>query len=94
MKQYVVENFRVCCVEFVVLCLFCFFLFFFGFFCFFFGKERKKEEWVHKQKDKITDGLSEATGMYQKCLSNIHTEFLAYDGKLLSLMKVLHHFKG
>ena len=43
---------------------------------------------------KITDGLSEATGIYQKCLSNIHTELLANDGKFLSLIKVLQHFKG
>ena len=32
-----------------------------------------------KQKHDISDGLSEATGIYQKCLSNIHTEFLAND---------------
>ena len=32
-----------------------------------------------KQKHDISDGLFEATGIYQKCLNNIHTEFLAND---------------
>ena len=68
--------------------------FFFFFFFFFFLKKEKKEERVHKQKDENNDGLCEATGIYQKCLSNVHTEFLANDGNFLSLIKVLHHFKG
>ena len=38
--------------------------------CFFFWK---KEERMLKQKHNISDGLSKATGIYQKCLSNIHT---------------------
>ena len=64
-------------------------------FLFSFGKKKKekKKERINKRM-KITDGLSEATGIYQKCLSNIYTEFLAYDGTFLSLIKVLHHFKG
>ena len=37
----------------------------------------KKEERMLKQKHDISDGLFGATGIYQKCLSNIHTEFLA-----------------
>ena len=48
---------------------------------FFFGK---KEERMLKQKDDISDGLSEATGIYQKCLSNIHTEFLV-------MIKIFYH---
>ena len=32
-----------------------------------------------KQKHDISDGLFGATGIYQKCLSNIDTEFLAND---------------
>ena len=32
-----------------------------------------------KPKHDISDGLSEATGMYQKSLNNTHTEFLAND---------------
>ena len=40
-----------------------------------------------KQKHDISDGLFGATGIYQKCLSNIHTEFLANDQKFLSLIK-------
>ena len=32
----------------------------------------------------VIDRLSETTGMSQKCLRNIHTEFLANDGKFLS----------
>ena len=39
----------------------------------------KKEERILKQKHDISDGLFGATGIYQKCLSNIHTEFLAND---------------
>ena len=83
MKQYVLWRISVC--------------------CFFLGKKeekkeekkKKKKERIHNQKDdEITDGLSEATGIYQNCLSNILTEFLANDGKFLSLIKVLHHFKG
>ena len=42
----------------------------------FFGK---KEERMLKQKNDISDGLFGATDIYQKCLSNIHTEFLAND---------------
>ena len=56
----------------------------------FFGK---KEERMLKQKHDISNGLFRATGIYQKCLSNIHTEFLANDSKFLSLIKVSHHFK-
>ena len=33
---------------------------------------------------KVIDRLSEATGISQRCLRNIHTEFLANDGKFLS----------
>ena len=44
--------------------------------CGFFGK---KEERMLKRKHDISDGLSKATGIYQKCLSKIHTEFLAND---------------
>ena len=36
---------------------------------------------------KIVNGLTEATGTYQRCLKNIHTEFLANEGKFLSLIK-------
>ena len=54
-------------VEMVRVCFVCFV---------FFGK---KEERMLKQKHDISDGLFEATGIYQKCLSNIHTEFLAND---------------
>ena len=39
----------------------------------------KKEERMLKQLHDISDGLSEATGIYQKSLSNIHAEFLAND---------------
>ena len=31
----------------------------------------------------VIDRLSEATGISQRCLRNIHTEFLANDGKFL-----------
>ena len=58
----------------------------------FFGKKKKKKRRINK-KMKITDGLSEATGIYQKCLRNLHTEFLANDGKFLSLIKVLHYLR-
>ena len=61
---------------------------------FFFGKKRGGGEMCINQRMKITDGLSEATGIYPKCLSNIHTEFLANDGNFLSLIPVLHQFKG
>ena len=40
---------------------------------------KKKEERMLKQKLDTSDGLFGATGIYQKCLSNIHTEFLAND---------------
>ena len=60
------------------------------FVCCFFGK---KEERMLKQKHDISDGLFGATVIYQKCFSNIHTEFLANDWKFLSLIKVSHHFK-
>ena len=60
---------------------------------FFFLKEKKKKRCINKRM-KISDGLSEATGIYQKCLSNIHTESLANDGNFLSLIKVLHHLKS
>ena len=60
---------------------------------FFFWKKKKKEK-AHKRKDENTDGLSEATAIYKKCLSNNHTEFFANDGKFSSLIKLLHHFKG
>ena len=46
------------------------------FVCYFFWK---KEERMLKQEHDISDGLFGATGIYQKCLSNIHTEFLAND---------------
>ena len=36
---------------------------------------------------KEIDGLFEATGTYQRCLRNIHTEFLGNDGKFLSLIE-------
>ena len=36
-----------------------------------------------EKKVDISDEFSEATGIYQKCLSNIHTEFLANDWKFL-----------
>ena len=39
------------------------------FVCYFFGKN---EERILKQKHDISDGLFGTTGMYQKCLSNIH----------------------
>ena len=42
---------------------------------------------------KVIAGLADATGMYERCLRNIHTEFLANDGNFLSLIK-LHRFKG
>ena len=48
------------------------------FVCFFFFLG-KKEEKMLKQKHDTPDGLFGATGIYQKCLSNIHTEFLAND---------------
>ena len=32
----------------------------------------------------VIDKLSEATGISQRCLRNIHTEFLTNDGKFLS----------
>ena len=35
-------------------------------------------------------GLFEATGIYQRCLGNTHTEFLAYD-KVFITDEVLHH---
>ena len=35
-------------------------------------------EYINKRM-KATDGLSEATGILQKCLRNIHTEFLDND---------------
>ena len=44
-------------------------------FFFFFGKKER----MLKQKHDISDGLFGATGIYKKCLSNIHTEFLAND---------------
>ena len=53
----------------------------------------KKKRCINKRM-KISDGLSEETGIYQKCLSNVHTKLLASDGKFLSLIKVLHQFKG
>ena len=55
-------------VEMVRVCFVC---------CFFWGK--KEEERMLKQKHDMSDGLFGATGIYQKCLSNIHTEFLAND---------------
>ena len=64
---YIVEMVRVCFVCFV--CLF--------FFVFFFLEKKKKR--MLKQKHDISDGLFGATGIYQKCLSNIHTEFLTND---------------
>ena len=39
----------------------------------------KKEERMLKQKHDMSDGLHGATGIYQKCHSNIHAEFLAND---------------
>ena len=45
----------------------------------------KKKGGTYKRM-KLIDGLSEATGIYQTCLRNIHTEFLAND-------RMLHHFK-
>ena len=65
---YIVEMVRVCFVFcFFVCCFFCCFFFFW----------KKKEERMLKQKHDISDGLFGTTGIYQKCLSNIHTEFLA-----------------
>ena len=58
--------------------------------CFFLEKNKER---MLKQKHDISDGLFGVTGIYQKCLSNIHTEFLANDKKFLSLIKVSHHFK-
>ena len=46
------------------------------FVCCFFGKE---EERMLKQKHNISVGLFGATSIYQNCLTNIHTEFLAND---------------
>ena len=66
MKQYILWRWSEF-VLFVVVFFLC--LFFFG----------KKEERTLKQKHDISDGLFGATGIYQKCLSNIHTEFLAND---------------
>ena len=57
------------------------------------GKKKKKKGCIKKRVE-ITDGLLDATGIYQKCLSITHTDFLANDGKFLSLIKVLHHLKG
>ena len=68
-------------VENVRICLFVFCLFYFW--------KRKKKGCINRRM-KITDELSEATGIYQKCLSSIHTELMANDGKILSLIKVLH----
>ena len=42
---------------------------------------------LKKRRRTIIDGLSEAAGIYKRCLRNIHTEFLANDGKFLSLIK-------
>ena len=56
--------------------------------CLFFGRKKKRRK-EHNKRIKITDG----TGIYQKCLTNIHPEFLANDGKFLSLI-VLLIFKG
>ena len=50
----------------------------------FFEKEKIKE-YMNKRMN-IIDKLSEATGISQKCLRNIHVEFLANDGKFLSLI--------
>ena len=54
-----------------------------------------KKNFLRKEKKdaKVIDGLFEATDIYQRCLSNIYTEFLADDGKFLSQTKVLHYFK-
>ena len=49
---------------------------------FFFEKEKSKG-YMKKQMN-VIDRLSEATGISQRCLRNIHTEFLANDGKFLS----------
>ena len=45
-------------------------------FCLLYFLEEKEEKML-KQKHDISDGLFGATGIYQKCLSNIHIEFLA-----------------
>ena len=55
---------------------------------FFFFKKKIREKKCINKRTKITDGLPEATGIYQKWLSNIHTEFLANDGKFLPLVSV------
>ena len=44
----------------------------------FFGK-RKSIGYMNKWMN-VIDRLSEATGISQRCLRNIHTEFLANDG--------------
>ena len=36
---------------------------------------------------KVINGLLKATGIYHRCLRNIHTEFLANDRKFLSLTR-------
>ena len=48
----------------------------------FFEKEKCKR-YMNKRMN-VIDRLSEATGISQRCLRNIHTEFLANDGKFLS----------
>ena len=48
----------------------------------FFLKEKSKG-YMNKRMN-VIDRLSEATGISQRCLRNIHTEFLANDGKFLS----------
>ena len=61
---------------------------------FFLGKNEEEKKGYIKKGMKISNGLSKAIGIYQKCLKNIYTEFLANDGKFLSLIEVLHYFKG
>ena len=50
-------------------------------------KKKKKEKGYINKRMKEVNGLSEATGIYQRRQRNIHTEFLANDRKFLSLIK-------
>ena len=47
-----------------------------------FYEKEKSKRYVNKQMN-VIDRLCEATGMSQRCLRNIHTEFLPNDGKFL-----------
>ena len=61
------------------------------FVCLFVVGKKKKKGCLNNSMKYLMDFLGQLA--YIKCLSNIHTEFLANDSKFLSLIKVSHHFK-